>query len=151
MPIFMRNAHPRSALGTVRLRASAVLATTITLDLGAVPFDGEIVNIRAVQRTAGVGGTSMSYAFTRQRVGSSQAITNQGAVLALAAGAGAGVELDKASDAMATPAGCTKPTLLAAGTKVKKGDAIYATATQSGTYSTAPAVNLEVWIRPASA
>lgn len=145
---FMREQHPRSALGVCRLNANGQIATTQILDLGIVPYDGEIVNFRAAQRTAGVGGTSMSLALSRLRAAASQAVTNAAAVLTLAAGVGAIVESDTAPDKLATPAGCTKPTLLAAGVKVKKGDLLLVTATQTGVYTTAPQFDFEVQIRP---
>lgn len=146
----MRHADPKGALGTVRLTNEGQVATTVPLDVGIVPFDGEVVNYRIAQRTAGVGGTSMSLALSRLRGAASQAVTNVAAVLTLAAGVGAIVESDTAPDKLPTPAGCTKPTLLAAGVKVKKGDLLIMTPTQTGAYTTAPFYQVEVDIRPSA-
>lgn len=151
MPLNSGEFSPRSALAYRAVEGQGQVATAEIVDLGVVEFKGLIKRVLFAQRLAGVAGTSISIALKRKR-GSAAAVDvfATAPILTLASGDGACVDTHIPKDAVATPAGCTKPVLSAtpANLLVQPGDILWAIVTLVGAYATNPATHTVVLVKP---
>jgi hypothetical protein len=145
----MALAHPRSTLRRLTYKESFIVLTGSGSHAAfPVPANGVIDNIAFQQATPGTTGTSWTTALAaslRKRLGAADVqLFTTAPVVTLAAGAGAAVETNKRKDAIATPAGCTKPVMAAGAIRVKKGDILYFNVSTTGAYAPFPVVSIMV-------
>jgi hypothetical protein len=153
MGLNVREVAGRSALRHVRYEGSHGAAVTTTkIELGVVTERGKIKRFVVCQRDAGAGaGANFTAQLVRTRAGIAPlAVTDATALLTRAAGAGAAVDTKTGNGAIATPAGCTKPTLLASEIvqRVLPGDTLHVLITHDAAYGTPPSVECAVHVLP---